>query len=471
MKTKSEKWISSISVYIVSLTLIFSIFANNTKAQKHTVNTDSIVNNAIDKINQQTTNGEERIVKKQLKIDFRPTVNIETYNIKTEILPAKGNEIIAEITYTAIAEQKSDIKLVQKNIEANLLQKTGSTINIKLDFYKTMNTTISSTKRKTTIKLNDGSKVKLAEFKLKEIKIYVPADLDLNVNTKYSRVNLAFSINGNLNIDGYNCQFKGKAVSNNLQLNGKYSKFEFSRVPKAKLDLYESTFKATEVDQLAVISKYSSLDIKKIKTLKLDGYEDKITSEKADKVSLILKYCDINIAQISSLDLNAYEGSFNCTLLNNAIINSKYLNAEFGKINTLSLAEGYENNFKIQSIDSLSSTNGKHNEFNISVLNSDLYIDGYEEEIEIEKISEQFNRLCFNGKYLDININIPKNIAYKIYGNIQYPDLNLNKNDYNVATHDKVDSSLKFEYYKNSEKATKEIKIAGYEVDLILNYY
>ena len=419
---------------------------------------------------QKKTEGQERLVEKKIDIDFRPNVNIRVYDTKIEIYPSRGNEIVAKVLFTAITESQEDLETLKAAMVDNLIVKNGNNISISLKFYKTMVSTITPTKWKTTIKLKNNAKIKLAEFQIKEIKIYVPADLDMAINAKYSKVNLNFSVNGDLKITGYDMVMSAKNVSNKLDVNAKYSKFEFITAGNTNLVLYESRFKAEKIKKTKIDSKYTHLHIGAINRLDYTGYEDRVRINELPVAEIVGKYCEFEIKKCKYANADMYEGSLKIGKSKKVMLSSKYLEAEFGRLNKLQLTDGYENDFVISEIDTLTSVNGKYDEFEIEKFNSILKVDGYENDVKIESVTGSFEKIWITGKYMDLSMNISNEVAYKFYGKIKYPDFKVDKSAYKIVYHNKENSNLDFEYFKNSKTVKSEIKIDGYEMNVKISH-
>lgn len=413
----------------------------------------------------------ERSIHKKMSIDFRPKVNVVLYDTDTEIYPTRNNSIEVKINYMVEANDEESIEILHKAIEDNLITKKGNEVDISLRFYKSyisnINTPVSS---KIKMELKNGKTIKLNEFEITEIKIYMPTDLDLDIEAKYCNVNQKFSVKGNLNVNGYDAEIEAQSVSGDLNVHGKYSKFEFMSVGNTKADLYECKFKASKLSNVNVVSKYSQIKLGEMNILDIKGYEDKVKINNVPKCEIEGKYCEINIEANNKLIANLYEGSLNTNTTGQAQITARYLEAEFDKIDVLKFSEGYENEVEISEVKSLFSANGKYNEYEIEKLTSVLELSGYEDEIEIANLSDNFQKLWVSGKYNDLTLNLNRTLPYRLYGYVQYFNFNLDKDHYQTVLHDKDGSNLKFEYVKGKGNTEKEIKLEGYEVDLTINH-
>jgi hypothetical protein len=214
-------------------------------------------------------------------------------------------------------------------------------------------------------------------------------------------------------------------------------------------------------------SKYSNINSINSGSLIYKGYEDKINIQDLPNASLEAKYSHIRILNLNIIKAEMYEGSLKVKKSVFCNINSKYVQVDFGKIGQLNLVDGYENHFEIEAIDSLISVNGKYNDFKIGSLFGSVKMDGYEESLMVEKVTDSFTTINADGKYLKLKLILEKESAYSIKGSIQYPQLQFNRDEYKVVLYDKESDLLKFEYsYGKEEVLKKLIQINGYEINM-----
>lgn len=489
MKTKIEKLrYRSVIIILFGVLLVISSNIkgqNNVKVGKtpksvNSVNSVNSINsvNSVNKVSksentstsQDEQSGSEISVQQKVDIDFRPNAKIIVYNTETHIMPSRGNSVEVSVKYIAEAKDEDDLKLLHEAMEKNLMVVSGNNINISLKFYEKYSSIVNPFGSTINIQLMDKSKIKLSKFKITEFKVYLPADMDLSIDAKYSKVNLNFSIEGDLNIKGYDMTMKSKSISRKLDINAKYSKFEFASAGKTKLNLYESKLMAKEFKEVIADSKYSHIYLDNVNKLSWIGYEDEIDIKNVANAKIKGKYCEIEIDENQYLDANLYEGGLKSNTAIRATINAKYLEAEFGKIRALHLIDCYENEYEIVEVDTFISKNGKYNEFEFEKFNSVLKVEGYEDDIELNLVSDNFAKIWVSGKYMDLSLSVSDKVSYKLYGNVQYPNFNIEKSDYKTVLHHKESSRLKFEYFKETDKSKSEIKLEGYEVELDINH-
>ncbi len=477
MKTKTQKLRYSkyitlcvIALFVIGITSIEAQTVKPVKPVKPVVPVQPV--NSIHKVEHHSGNNEEvegelKSIHAKKNIDFRPMVRLDIYDTETQILPARNNSVEVMVKYIAEAKDEETLTKLHNAIEKNLIQVIGEDIDISLKFYKNYSSFVNMPlKSRITIELKDNSKIVLSKFKITELKVYLPADLDMKLKAKYCKVNLDFSINGKLALNTYDAEFKGKSISKEFRVEDKYSKIEIASAGKTRLNLYESRFYSKKLGVVKIESKYSHANLGEIGNLQMSGYEDNVKIASTPNAEITGKYCNVEIESNEFLKAYFYEGSLKSNTSKKVDLKGKYLEAEFTKLKYLKMVDGYEMEIEIAEIDSLISRNGKYNEFELQKLNSILDIAGYEEEVKIEKVADNFSKIVVSGKYVDVNATISKDVSYKLYGTVRYPDFNIDKSDYKVANHDMESSNLTFEYYKGSEKTQKEIKIEGYEMDL-----
>lgn len=400
----------------------------------------------------------------------KPKVSIQMYDTHTEIKPTKDTKISVQIEYVANGDNNEALLKIEQAMQQYLIIKSDNSFTISNNFFSTIEGwSLFGIGSQSYIKLNDGSKLKFKdfEFEIKKVKIYLPADVDLIIESKYGTMDLMIPINGTLMLQTYDLTLNGKSVSGNLTIDGKYSKFRFDKVGEVNMTLYESYFDVTEMGKATIDSKYSNINSINSGSLIYKGYEDKINIQDLPNASLEAKYSHIRILNLNIIKAEMYEGSLKVKKSVFCNINSKYVQVDFGKIGQLNLVDGYENHFEIEAIDNLISVNGKYNDFKIGSLFGSVKMDGYEESLMVEKVTDSFTTINADGKYLKLKLILEKESAYSIKGSIQYPQLQFNRDEYKVVLYDKESDLLKFEYsYGKEEVLKKLIQINGYEINM-----
>lgn len=417
-------------------------------------------------------NGNDKTIEVRYPIDFRPNVHMTLYDTKTDILPARGNSIEIYLNYVAEGKNPEDLRKLHQAIEDNLINLSGNRVDISMEFYNSYkkNTGVTGFSA-ITIKLKDGSKIKLSKFRITDLRIYLPADMDFNLDAKYCPVDIAFSINGKVDIKAFDAEIKGKRISGDFDLNGKYSRIDFEAVTgSSSIDLYESKLWISTVKNLKMNSKYSHVTMDALASIVVNGFEDDYKFTQVPVADFDVKYTDIKLDRAETVKAKLFEGGLDIHQANYLKLQAKYADGKFGVIQKVDLMEGFENELAFNEVAQLISADGQYNEISVEQLTQSVKISGFEDEINIEQIAPEFKFIDIRGKYQDIDLVAPKKAAYKFYGNITYPSLDFDQDDFRKVLHDKKGSKLRFEYYHGkAESYAQEIKLEGFEVTLELH--
>jgi hypothetical protein len=408
----------------------------------------------------------DREMKSSIKFDGRPNVSVILYDSETTIKKATGNEITVSINYIAEGLDEGELQTLQKSMKENLIQKSGNKITISTRFYESYQSFVIIGIRKTKLKLKNGEELSMSKFKVTNVEITLPDDMDLNLNSKYNEVKLGFDIKGDLEIKGYDLKYYGKNNTGKLTIDGRYSTFNLGNTGDANLKFYESHIEFGDTKDLDLDIRYSKIKMQNCSKLTMKSYEDKYEGTINGDADIDAKYTDLKIKNVNNIKAKMYEGTIALSKVNeNFTFDGRYVEMNANYINSLNMHDGYENNIKIEEVSEIISKNGKYNDFDVDKLANKLEIDGYEDEIEIDQLSDNFSKIQIDGKYIDVNIGIIGKPDYRLHGSISYPDLNINMSDYSIILNEKKSSRLDFKYYRGNENAEKEIYLKGYEID------
>jgi hypothetical protein len=416
------------------------------------------------------SNDPEQSVHTKIELTERPVVFLKTYNEDVQILPSKGNYIEVTIKYVAESKEPENLKILQQQMEKNLINQSGKEVKISMKPYKSYNQLAMLAWNYIKMEFHDGSSISLTKYKVTEFTVHLPKDMDLSIDARYGKLYHKSDINGNLKLDNYDADYYGQKISGDVTIDGRYSQFKFNTCENGNVKLYESKLDASFKNNLKLDSRYSKIKLKGSGTLTYTGYEDEIRSGVHGTIKMNTRYCEIELMTADEIDADMYEGSLTVVNLKNKLnLNSRYLKGNITFANEIVMDSCYETDLNLSNINTISSTKGKYNKYNIGELKLALDIDGYEENIDIEKVSNDFGKIYVGGKYIDFAMRVDSKIAYKLYGKVKYPDFNFDKEDYEIKLHDKQSSTIEFEYYKHTSDTYREIKITGYEVDVNIN--
>lgn len=414
--------------------------------------------------------GSIKTIKKSLTLNERCQYNLKFSDVDVKVLPAKENQVVVQVNYRISTDNPANEGLIHREMEQNMLTQSGNQVNITSSFFKNYisRTSMFGNHRHEMI-LNDGSKIVLESFDVVDVIVYLPADGDVVLNMKYGKINFEHTIAGNLLAEIYDTQLKAKSIRGKSGIDARYSKLTFDSMGTLDFKAYESTLNAEAIQNLNMDTRYSKIYVKTLEDVIYKGYEDRITFAKLHQLKADTKYSEIKLEVCPQVSAVLYEGSLEVQQGNSVVLDCKYVDMEFGRLNTFKLNNGYENDMSFVVVDSLISVNGKYNEFEIARLNKVLKLDGYEDEISIGILAKTFSGLSISGKYIDADLATESGISYQLTGNIQYPEFNVDKNEYKVVVHDKDSDEMVFDYrFGKDLKNLPAIRIVGYEMHITI---
>ncbi|MGD9994371.1 MAG: hypothetical protein AB7S69_13830 [Salinivirgaceae bacterium] len=473
MKTKFRNTIYK-PVFVLFISLLFSagLFAQSMPAMPKLPSTPAVVKVAPLNENQEVINqGSIKTLKKSLTVNERSQYNLKFSDVDVKVLPAKENQVVVQVNYRISTDNPANEELIHREMEQNILTQSGNQVNISSSFFKNyISHTSMFGKQQHQIVMNDGSKVVLESFDIVDIVIYLPADGDVVLSMKYGKINFEHTIAGNLHAETYDTQLKAKSVRGKTGIDSRYSKLTFESLGTVDFKAYESTLNADAIQNLTMNTRYSKIYVTTLEDVIYKGYEDRITFAKLHQLKADTKYSEIKLDVCPRVSAVLYEGSLELQQGNLVVLDCKYVDMEFGSLNIFKLNNGYENDMSFVEVDSLISVNGKYNEFEITRLNKVLKLDGYEDEISIGLLAKTFSGLSISGKYVDVELATESGISYQLAGNIQYPELNVDKNDYKLVVHDKDSDKMVFDYrFGNDLKELPAIQVVGYEMHIAID--
>lgn len=415
----------------------------------------------------------EQFVTAELKLDFRPNVEIELFEHDATILPSKNNEIHIKVAYIAKGLEENEAAIVEKAMRENLIKKEGANIKISTRFYKHYSQiSLGPLWGKTYMHLENGKKIAFEEFKYTKIEISLPSKMDLTIDSKYNKIRQKHSIQGDLTIDGYDMEYRLPGISGELKIDGKYSTYYIPEAGDATLNLYECKIRSDKLGKVNADAKYSSIRIASMQSLKFKAYEGELKVEKLKDALIDAKYVEIDLGEGHNIVVDLYEGHLNIENANKLEVNAKYLESQIGILGALEMSNGYENDFRIKKINSIKSKNGKYCQFEIEELTETAHLlSSYEDDLSIDNLSKTFKTIQTEGKYMVIKLGVERAANYYLQGNIQYHNFDFNQSDFSNIIHKEDGSKVNYKYLRgSSEEPSKTIELSGYEIDVIIDH-
>ncbi len=127
--------------------------------------------------------------------------------------------------------------------------------------------------------------------------IYVPAGSKLDIETKYSELQLPANI-GDVLLDITNGSFEAENL-NKLRLRSKYSNANLRDIKEAEIEFANGRFTANNIDDLDIESKYSTIEMASAKKIKLVSTNDEFEVEDVTDIRGRKNYGNLRITRLT----------------------------------------------------------------------------------------------------------------------------------------------------------------------------
>lgn len=345
------------------------------------------------------------------------------------------------------------------------LEFTHSAGNVEFDnrFWSSKKTVMG----RSTITLNKGGKLVFSEFKMKG-EIWIPENCILNIQSKYSEINMD-DIKGRLSLDLYNDKLYGGTLNSPLILAAKYSTLEFKNVKDIKAELYNTNIETGDAGDLDIVSKYSDFRARNVGKVTIDAYNDKYSLENTGDIKFTDKYSDLNARISGHIRLDCYNSTVNLVSAEDVELSSKYGKYTLEGARNLNISTAYSDHFKIGTLHSLNISESKYGDYKVDHLESSLLLrDGYSDKFFVTKTGD-FRELKVDGKYIDLEIALDKELSYRFKANVKYPKFDINEEAMNVKTKIKEGPDLQMEAVRGKEsEGMPAFFVNGYEMAITL---
>lgn len=401
--------------------------------------------------------------------------NLKAHSDQVILNSWNKNEVKIIATVRAEAENESDIEALFKDISLkpkaseNQIDLSNSLfINQKADYeigsFLRINT--GNTKK---VELSNGEKIKLKNLRVK-YEIFLPVKTRLNLRSSYGQVKIIGDLMGETSFDFHSTSFTAENLGR-TKISLKYGNAKFISLKDAKLALFEGDMSFEKGRELEINSKYSKLKINQANKITLTSFEDKIKIEKLDELEANMKYGNLEIKESRFIDLSiAYELEVDLGKVEQLkSANSKYSSYKVNKVEDLLFAQSFEDRLSINSVRRIN-LNGKYGGLSIDKLALSCEVMGFETDVNIKSISEDFRRININGKYMDIDLQTP-NVAYGFQSKITYGDVKYNSADFNIIQEIKKGETKEIQMTRKAAKDAQDaarISIYGYESEVVL---
>lgn len=397
-------------------------------------------------------------------------INIEHRNGPVVIKPSPDGKTYVQAVISVDAASAEDIQTIYDQFDLQMQDQGG-----KL-FLKTVFNIVSSNNIAGNIRLTfkDGTKVRNIKKLSFSLEILSPDVETLYLTNKYNEVTIeGVDVRELLTLEGYEVEYRVGDIKGELDLNAKYSKGTIGNFDHARLVLYECKLQFGNGKETELNTKYSKLVFGRLQSINSTSYEDEITvGEIEGDASVSDKYSDIRFGTFRNGRMDFYETEFTAPATRDLQLKSKYAKIKIDAAENVSFELSYEDKAEFGRIGSLSTVNSKYGQFDIGALKYVLSLNSYEDDVTIQNIEPTLKSVTLEGKYLNLDANLPDALPFQLeanmkYGKLQYPG---GEDAFNWLIYKEKGDDLEIRgKSKGANDQSPMIRIATYEGKISLN--
>lgn len=374
-------------------------------------------------------------------------------------------QIHVDMLVRITGKHQEDINLLFESIDIEE-EKSGDRLTIN------SSSQISSwiqTLGKTRVTLKSGA----IAYDIKDLEmsmtIKMPDIKTVALKNKYEKIEVAYELSSNLEVDLYSGEFYSKNLGGNLMINSKYSTLSFGNFQNGTMDFYECKASGGQGNQLDIHSKYSTIKLADCQQLTLNSYEDKYTLQNINgNVNIQDKYSHFRLGKIGDGRLDLYETEFELNSGQTILLQSKYGSFRSESLTTLELPESYETDFTIGKLGNLVAKNDKYGSFDIDELSSRFIIQGYESSVDVSQVSAGLAEINIDTKYDRMRFGIPSGLKYSLDVEMKYGNVSFSDGIFERIDRQEKGDHLNIKAGLGDDNRKAKIIIRSYETDVVL---
>lgn len=299
-------------------------------------------------------------------------------------------------------------------------------------------------------------------------RIKSPANNPIEIVGSYKNVSLVGNYK-KVDLELYGADFEAGDIDQ-ADLELKYGMARVGSIKQGKVRLYENKLEAEAFSYLKLETKYSKVKVKKMGTLDLDAYNTEFFMNDIANIKGGMKYSELEVlGKAYRFELELYDTSMDIGSIKELEMQSKYGKFTANSIQELSLESSYQDEFAIGTLGSFISEETKYGAYEIEKLTNSLELEGYEDKVEIDTVSDTATEISIGGKYVETTINL-NNTPILLEIDASYGDFSFDKS--------KMEVSREIQEGNNKQVTAKtkgigdsslKIALTGYEMKLELN--
>lgn len=397
--------------------------------------------------------------------------NLSANSAKVSIIAWDKNEVSIKATLKASAKDEEDLDAFFSKANFEPISSENE-VNVKRPFgIKSISSNISPLGQSTKVRFVDGDKLKIQKYEV-SYEIRLPSKARMNIRSSYKDV-LVQGVSGESVFELYSSDFKADNLGK-TSLTLKYGNAEIESMKEGLIKLFEANLDLKKARDINMKSHYSRISITKADQIELTSYEDKIKIGELDQLTANIKYATLNLNKVRRVELTAAyeldaeiqdmsEGKFD---------NSKYSKYTIGSADEIQMKLSYEDKLTANTLDRLKSDNCKYGKIKILEFGEHLLLKGYETDIQLLNVKQDFSSIRVDGKYMELNLDVQKAAKYGVFANVKYPDFKYDARGFDISKIHESGETLQLEMMKkglSKDSPMGRVSITGYEVDLVLN--
>ncbi len=372
-------------------------------------------------------------------------------------------ELEYRMTVNATLRTEEDAATLDEYLEQLEFSVTDGSVRFDNRFWSSKRTVRGNA----TLTLKGGGKLRFSDLNMKG-ELWIPEDCLLDLESKYSEVTMD-DIREQLTLDLYNDKLYGGAVNGPLTLKAKYSTLEFSQMKSIEADLYNTTMEAGDVGDLKVVSKYSDVRTGNTGKVDIDAYNDKYRFENTDDIKFMDKYSDLKAGVIGHLQLDCYNSTVDLVRAVDVDIASKYGKYTIQEARNLTISSAYNDNLKMEALQALKIRESKYGDYRVGFLERSLILEeGYSDKFLISETGD-FKELKVDGKYIDLEMTLDKELSYRFKADVRYPKFHINEEAMNVKVKIEEGAEIHMDAVRGKEtEGMTSFLVNGYDMAITL---
>lgn len=409
----------------------------------------------------------EKVFRHTFNAEKNAKVIIGNYDTDLEIMTWDKPKVEFHMIIDATISDPDDAELLDNYIESIGYENTPGLISIETRFWKSINNIMGFTR----MKLKNNETIRIKKFNM-VCKLWIPEDASLGLKSRYSEINME-DIGGNLVLELYDDELLAGKVKGKSNIEARYSEMNFTGMSDLKADIYNCELTTGDAGNINITTKYSEIHSGNVGTLNIDSYEDDFSFDSCEDIKFIAKYSEFTTGKAGRLVAENYECEFMAESVSDARIDTKYSEFIITSAGNIIISSSYEDSFETGMLGSLKVKETKYGEYDFGQVMEKITIDsGYEDDISVDMLGENFRSLMIDGKYLEIDLGLSSNYDCRLLASIKYHEFDIGEDVFRIVKHIEDGSSLEYEGIKGTEKeGMPQLRISGYEVDLSVSEY